>query len=78
MTLSLAAMMKKLATSVGLWAKAGFPVADEVTLSHRAKTCFDCPKMNRDARFGLGRCEECGCSLPKLALQTERCPIDKW
>ncbi len=78
MNLAFSDLLKRLAESVRLWAKAGFPVVDDTTLRQRADTCFGCPKMNRDARFGLGRCDACGCSLPKLELQTERCPIGKW
>lgn len=72
-------MAKRLANSVGSWAKSGFKLADEETFDKRMAICKACPEWDKDGMGGTGRCRKCGCSTQaKLRMASEKCPIDKW
>lgn len=60
------------------WAKSGFKLADEAELARRTQICNKCKFWYPAARMGLGKCLKCGCSLAKLKLASEECPIGKW
>lgn len=62
------------------WARAGFPVADEATITQRRAACQSCPHWQAQARRGLGKCghAKCGCTKLKWWLATERCPDGRW
>ena len=60
------------------WAKSGFKLADEAELARRTQICNKCKFWYPTARMGLGKCLKCGCSLAKLKLASEKCPIGKW
>jgi hypothetical protein len=71
---------RNLLLALGKWAKAGFPVASQETLKHRARACRACPHWSDEARGGLGKCHHhaCGCTRLKWWLQTEKCPDGRW
>jgi hypothetical protein len=71
---------KNLTTAISKWMKAGFPVANEKTISERKESCLNCQFWKKEARIGLGKCihEKCGCTKLKWWLSTESCPIGKW
>lgn len=65
------------------WIKAGRPTrTEDEILGIFTAYCQDCPAMEQR----LGRCKVCGCHvglaksplLNKIAMATERCPLDKW
>ena len=57
---------------------AGFKIADDETLAKRQAICDTCQYWKASARLGMGKCLKCGCSLAKLKLASEECPIGKW
>lgn len=65
------------AFSRALWCKSlGYRLLAEPEVSeNREKTCWGCPRychLN-------DQCMECGCLISaKVALNTEKCPLDKW
>jgi hypothetical protein len=60
------------------WAKAGFATVGGQAYEARFATCKGCDKWDGNANAGMGKCRACGCSVLKLWLKTERCPLSKW
>ena len=71
-------MVGKFTKATYNWAKSGFKLADEAELARRTQICNKCKFWYPAARMGLGKCLKCGCSLAKLKLASEECPIGKW
>lgn len=71
-------MVGKFTKATYNWAKSGFKLADEAELARRKSICNNCNFWYPTARMGLGKCLKCGCSLAKLKLASESCPIGKW
>ena len=71
-------MVGKFTKATYNWAKSGFKLADEAELARRTQICNKCKFWYPTARMGLGKCLKCGCSLAKLKLASEKCPIGKW
>ena len=71
-------MAKNFTKTMAHWARAGFPVVEEEEFKKRAELCSACPHWHEEARHGLGRCDQCGCTRQKLFVKTTRCPIGKW
>ncbi len=67
-----------LASSLAVWAKAGFPVASVEEVTHRRVVCLSCDRWDPEARAGLGKCMECGCCSVKWWLATATCKLEKW
>jgi hypothetical protein len=60
------------------WTKARFPVVSPEQLESRKSICSNCDEWNPKARFGLGKCGQCGCTEFKAWLATEQCKLGKW
>lgn len=71
-------MAKNFANASVRFAKSGFKLADEETLTERNSICSQCEFWKASARLGLGKCLKCGCSSAKLLLASEKCTIGKW
>ena len=71
-------MVGKFTKATYNWAKSGFKLADEAELARRTQICNKCKFWYPTARMELGKCLKCGCSLAKLKLASEECPIGKW
>lgn len=65
------------------WIKAGRPVRNETEISRLLEMfCVPCEWYDSTK----GTCQFCGChvnrssvpSMNKLAMKTERCPVEKW
>lgn len=67
-----------LASSLAIWAAAGFKLADTATLEQRLSICNSCQFWKPKAMLGAGKCTKCGCAGVKLKLATSSCPIGKW
>ena len=76
--MNLAGMVKGFVGSMGQWIAQGAPVVTPEQFESRAGICLDCPRWDRAAFGGRGRCLECGCSSMKLYLATSSCPVGKW
>lgn len=77
---TLADMASHLGGALIKWAARGFPIADHETRQRRLRLCRACPHWDESARANMGKCNhpKCGCTKIKLAIATERCPINKW
>ena len=71
-------MLQNFTNATFRWASAGFKIADDETLAKRQAICDTCQYWKASARLGMGKCLKCGCSLAKLKLASEKCPIEKW
>jgi hypothetical protein len=67
------------AGAMARWARAGMPRRTQSEISERLAICEVCPQLHNN------HCQLCGCActtedtfLNKLALSTEKCPIEKW
>jgi len=64
-------MMLQFAKAMAKWVSKGLPVVSKEKYIERRKICSAC----YDGRS----CPVCGCNLAaKVALETEKCPKDKW
>ena len=75
---SMLKMLQNFTSATFHWASAGFKIADDETLAKRQAFCDTCQYWKASARLGMGKCLKCGCSLAKLKLAFEECPIGKW
>lgn len=71
-------MAKKLAGSMGQWARSGFAKVSGETYLKRMEICRGCEFWEENARLGYGKCLKCGCGKGKQWLPHEQCPIGKW
>jgi len=71
-------MLQNFTSATFRWASAGFKIADDETLAKRQAFCDTCQYWKASARLGMGKCLKYGCSLAKLKLASEECPIGKW
>tara|TARA_R110002126_G_scaffold222874_1_gene367936 strand:+ start:209 stop:619 length:411 start_codon:yes stop_codon:yes gene_type:complete len=76
-------MTEKISTfgkAMGRWMDSGFEIADGKEVSRRKEICTMCPKWDKGARLGLGKCTHnaCGCTKLKWWLKGEKCPADLW
>lgn len=50
------------------------------TFNNRTLICESCEMYDKEARLGLGRCnqKDCGCTNIKRWFTFEKCPLGKW
>ena len=66
----------KILKSLNDWKKSGFKSVDENIFWKRFMTCKSCENwMGKDK---IGYCKICNCTILKLKIPTEKCPINKW
>lgn len=72
--------LRRLVKELGVWKKAGFPVASKKTRQDRATVCDGCEHWRAAGNGGLGECMApgCGCTRAKRWLATSKCPLGKW
>lgn len=77
---SLLTKAKRLRHELGIWAKAGLPVAPKALRKARLAVCAACEYYDPAGNWGMGQCKApgCGCSRVKAALLTSVCPKNKW
>lgn len=82
---SLSTLAARAATSLAVWAKAGFPVVDEATLAARLAACAGCPSLITDPDRAIYKvagepvCGACGCLVTaKARLASESCLAGHW
>lgn len=71
-------MAKHATAAVGTWAASGFETASKALFEARKALCQKCPHWDAHARKGLGKCQKCGCTIYKLKLRSESCPLKYW
>lgn len=72
---------KSLGTAVVDWAtKDGFKSVSKEIFQQRKDICNACPKWDKTAFNGMGKCGICGCSIGKLYIPSSSCPDNppKW
>jgi hypothetical protein len=66
---------KNLIGAVSDWAKNdNFSKVSEDVFYYRKQICDNCPFWNPDGYAGIGKCENCGCSIAKLYIPSSVCP----
>ena len=69
----LSQMVRTFNNSIGRWIKSGFKIVDRIGYVRRTEICRKCKERIK------GRCKKCGCNIKmKLALATEKCPMNYW
>ena len=69
----LSEMVNTFAKAMVRWAGHGFELVDRLEYFRRQSICSKCNERRK------GRCKKCGCNLKmKLALATEKCPMNYW
>lgn len=58
--------------------KSGFKKITSEEYAGRMAICNACEFWDGKARFGMGKCNKCGCTGAKQWFATSKCPIDKW
>ena len=73
-------MASNAALALARFVKSGLKVVDEDTLMDRISTCRACKEFDESARMGMGKCsaQGCGCTVLKLYMASEKCPLGKW
>jgi hypothetical protein len=70
--------IKNFAGSMKNWVANGMPIATKEVYDFRKSICDSCPFWDKDGNMGMGKCNQCGCTVAKLHLATEKCPVGKW
>ena len=71
-------LARNLTIATAKWVASGFKVTSQTQYAARVAACDACPKWDSSARFGLGKCQACGCTRFKRWLASEKCPLGKW
>ncbi len=75
---SLVQMAENFGAAVAGWTASGFKTVSEEVYRARTELCLACEFWDGSARFGLGKCNKCGCSSMKRFLPRQSCPLKKW
>lgn len=73
-----AQMAANFAGAMAGWLGQGFKTVPEAVYQERTALCLACEFWDGDARFGLGKCNKCGCTSLKRFLAKQACPLKKW
>jgi hypothetical protein len=70
--------MRSAAGALVKHAAGGFRTTRPDTLQARKEICLACEWWNPAGFAGTGQCRKCGCSIAKLHMPAQRCPIGRW
>lgn len=75
---SVTQMAKNFGAAMVDFAGSGFQKASKEEHAARMDICNKCEFWDAQARFGLGKCQKCGCTGAKQWIASSTCPIGLW